>query len=61
MADPFQYHITRTLKGLQDDFDRSKSVAARVKIAECMDKLLDTKRALDYAKEYAKIDRWGHS
>lgn len=55
----FNYHITRTLKGLQDDFDKAKTVANRVKIAEVIDKLIDSQRALEYAKEFARHDYLG--
>ena len=59
MNETFDYHIKRILKGLQDDFDKSRSTAQRIKIAEAMDKLLDTQRGLEYAKEFAKVDRGG--
>lgn len=57
--DFFKYHIRRTLKGLQDDFDAAKTIKARIQIAEIIDKLLDSQRGLEYAKEFAKHDRLG--
>lgn len=52
MNEKFDYHLARTLKGLQDDFDTSKSATERLKIAHAIDRLLDTANNREAVKNY---------
>lgn len=48
-----EYHLTRLLKGLQDQFDKSQSTKSKVDIAIAMDKLLDNARMhIDHPGEF---------